>query len=463
MPNIIEQQDLLKGLPDARLSMLMQNPTGDIPPFLVAAEAQRRQSIREQFSGGPQESVVDTLTKQLANVPQNIEAPMQTPPQMPPPQMQAGVGALQPGMRRGGFVQRYQAAGLVAPLQTRVQAIADQFGMTVEQAAAMLRNDPSLGAGGAEADYGRTPVIPDSAPAGTSDANEMTIGGYTLGQLYENAEDLLPGNLKFSDVGRIGYGLMYPPIAHGTGTSATQVVTNRDKMTRDEAIAAATPRPGSAAGMAFTPSIPKPRDPDASKNETSIENKMAPETDELREQLADLMKAQEPSNWDKAQKWFAAAQAAIKPGQSNWEATINALAAFGGGSAEERAAQRAAVLAEKKALLEYDIYARDREAAAQQKERERTTISANQQADIFVQVLKNLEERNSDIRKQISDIENAGFATPEAESRKKVLLDEQEKIQRSIENYSGGLSALGEMAYGPINYETYNLGKGLSR
>jgi len=104
MPNIIEQQDLLKGLPDARLSMLMQNPTGDIPPFLVAAEAQRRQSIREQFSGGPQESVVDTLTKQLASVPQNIEAPMQTPPRMPPPQMQAGINALPQGMRRGGFV-----------------------------------------------------------------------------------------------------------------------------------------------------------------------------------------------------------------------------------------------------------------------------------------------------------------------------------------------------------------------
>ena len=73
MPNIIEQQDLLKGLPDARLMTLLQKPVGDIPPFLVAAEAQRRQQIRQQFAGsGSKESGVDSLTKQLAGVPQNI-------------------------------------------------------------------------------------------------------------------------------------------------------------------------------------------------------------------------------------------------------------------------------------------------------------------------------------------------------------------------------------------------------
>ena len=133
MPNIIEQQDLLKGLPDDRLSMLMQNPTGDIPPFLVAAEAQRRQSIREQFSGGPQESVVDTLTKQIASVPQNIQAPMQEPPQMPPPQMQAGVGALQQTARDGGLMRRFASLGYVRP-STDVNALAEDLAnMTPEE------------------------------------------------------------------------------------------------------------------------------------------------------------------------------------------------------------------------------------------------------------------------------------------------------------------------------------------
>lgn len=119
MPNIIEQQDLLKGLPDARLAMLMQNPAGDIPPFLVAAEAQRRQAIRQQYAGGgSNESVVDTLTKQMANVPQNIQAPAQTPPQMPAPmqpQMQPQMPQQQ-GMADGGMVRRYAEGGDIEPM-----------------------------------------------------------------------------------------------------------------------------------------------------------------------------------------------------------------------------------------------------------------------------------------------------------------------------------------------------------
>ena len=117
MANIIEQQDLLKGLPDARLSLLLQSPDASIPPFLVAAEAQRRQSIRQQFAGdGGKESVVDTLTKQLSNVPQNIQAPMRTPPQMPPPMQpqMAGIGALPQGqqqMANGGPVRRFASDG----------------------------------------------------------------------------------------------------------------------------------------------------------------------------------------------------------------------------------------------------------------------------------------------------------------------------------------------------------------
>lgn len=100
MPNIIEQQDLLKGLTDDRLALLMNQPMGDIPPFLVAAEAQRRQSVRQQFSGSEnKESVVDSLTRSLAKLPENIQAPAQTPPNMP--QM----------MRMGGPVRRFAEGG----------------------------------------------------------------------------------------------------------------------------------------------------------------------------------------------------------------------------------------------------------------------------------------------------------------------------------------------------------------
>lgn len=111
MANLIEQQDLLKGLTDDRLSGLLQNPVGDIPPFLVAAEAQRRQAIRQQFAGqDQQESVVDSLTKQLAAVPQNINtsAPAQGIASIPQQ-------APQQAMNRGGYVQRYAAGTLVVP------------------------------------------------------------------------------------------------------------------------------------------------------------------------------------------------------------------------------------------------------------------------------------------------------------------------------------------------------------
>lgn len=110
MPNLIEQQDLLKGLTDDRLARLMQQPSGDMPPFLVAAEAQRREAIRQQYTpSGKQESVVDTLTKSLAKTPENLQAPAQTPPQMPQPMPQ-------PQMRAGGAVQRYYGGGQVEPM-----------------------------------------------------------------------------------------------------------------------------------------------------------------------------------------------------------------------------------------------------------------------------------------------------------------------------------------------------------
>ena len=86
MANLIEQANLLKGLTNDRIALLMQNPVGDIPPFLVAAEAERRRAASQQATGDVgKESVVDMLTRQLANVPQNIQAPMRAPPQMPPP------------------------------------------------------------------------------------------------------------------------------------------------------------------------------------------------------------------------------------------------------------------------------------------------------------------------------------------------------------------------------------------
>jgi hypothetical protein len=374
MPNIIEQQDLLKGLPDNRLAMMMQNPTGDIPPFLVAAEAQRRQAIREQFSGGPQESVVDTLTKQLANVPQNVQAQPQTPPQMPPPMMQpemAGVAALQQqmpqqAMRRGGYVQRYQAAGLVNPLQTRVQDIATQFGVTVDQAAEMLRNNPSLGGGSSQ----------PGLPFRVTEENRETFANPV--ELNLPAITISPDEL--SDIQReerreAKYQEM--DSAPGYGES---VYANRSAIKTS---------PNSSMGMSFVGGVPTanpstPSNPEAGKESTSGENKLkgmtaaevekafrdiygtsSEDTEYMRQKLKELY-SYEPSSWEKAQKWFSAAQAAIQPGQNNWQATINALAALGGGMAEERSGQRASERELAEAMLKLEMADRAERRQAEQ-------------------------------------------------------------------------------------------------
>ena len=323
MPNIIEQQDLLKGLPDNRLAMLMQKPTGDIPPFLVAAEAQRRQAIREQFSGGPQESVVDTLTKQLANVPQNIEAPAQTPPQMPPPQM-AGVAALQgpQGMRHGGFVQRYQDGGGVQPwwkipdISGYFPSVADKLGQSVRGLY----------------EFATTPYSEMKAAEGAPSTSVDSLSA------NPSAGNIPP------DLGRMD----------GVGLPDVKIVPGRFSDSLN-------PPP------AQKPNPTIPRNETAGQEDTSAENQYAAQEAALRKRQEELYGNTEISDWEKAQKWFAAAQAAIEPGQTDMQAVINALSALGGGMATEKAAEREAMTNKEKAMLEWDIarYNADRAARAE--------------------------------------------------------------------------------------------------
>lgn len=341
MPNIIEQQDLLKGLPDDRLAAMMQAPTGDIPPFLVAAEAQRRQTIREQFSGGPQESVVDTLTKQMANVPQNIQAPAQQPPQMPPPDM-GGVAALQGGqqMRDGGYVQRYQAAGLVVPSSVEDLAVGIT-GISPEEYAQRerLKEIQELGPGRARYLL-ENPTMPTTeAELARRELKAATEGPfkefYSPESVYEAAKAVTKTSPQKSD-----------PYRYGMTAEERQMMQARPPV-------ADVPTP--------------PTDP--GKEPTSDENKLKEYEAQLRAigqigsgdsayikgKLQELYGDNEASDWEKAQKWFAAAQAAIEPGQNNWQAAVNALSAFGGGMAEERAAERAGDRELAEALLKYEI------------------------------------------------------------------------------------------------------------
>lgn len=307
MPNIIEQQDLLKGLPDARLAMLLQNPVADIPPFLVAAEAQRRQTIRQQFAGSsPKESVVDTLTKQIANVPQNIQAPAQTPPNIPPtPQMQ-GVMALQQQqaaqqaaeqaaqpqqMRGGGMVQRYQTGGKVEPMWTL-----PDFSGAIPSVMDWV---------GGVADWATTPYSQMEA--------EDKL------RAIEEEKRKEPFNAGMTAEDRRVIGAVQPK------PKATEV-------------------------------------PSAGKAEPTA--KAEPETDEIRSRLEALYGSQEPSNWDKAQRWFAMAEQFLDPSKTTMQSISGAGQAFASAAAEQDRAAREMDLARQKALLEYDVgLAQERRAA----------------------------------------------------------------------------------------------------
>lgn len=88
--NIIEMEDMVKGLPDQLLMQEAQAPSGRIPQFLALSEVQRRKEMRDRFQQqAPQATVKDQILQSgiAAALPQG---PPGMPPQMPqmPPQGQ---------------------------------------------------------------------------------------------------------------------------------------------------------------------------------------------------------------------------------------------------------------------------------------------------------------------------------------------------------------------------------------
>ena len=47
--NILEAEDIIKGLPDQALFEEAQMPSGQVPQFLVVSEIQRRSDMRKRF------------------------------------------------------------------------------------------------------------------------------------------------------------------------------------------------------------------------------------------------------------------------------------------------------------------------------------------------------------------------------------------------------------------------------
>jgi len=109
--NILDVEDMIKGLPDQRLQQEAEAPTGQVPQFLVISEIQRRTDMRKRFADQQQQAPQGTVKDQVLQ--QGIASVA------PPPQpMQAAMGAApmqaqpMPQQMYGGGVVRMQGGGL---------------------------------------------------------------------------------------------------------------------------------------------------------------------------------------------------------------------------------------------------------------------------------------------------------------------------------------------------------------
>jgi hypothetical protein len=423
MTNLIQQANTLKGLTNEHIARLMQQPDGSMPAFLVAAEAERRRAMSQQFAGDAEtESVVDMLTRQLANVPQNIQAPMRAPPKMPPPmqpQMQpqmAGIGALpqaQQQMSGGGPVRRFNVGSIVTPTVAGLAGVAT--GETREQYLERVKRERADAMLPGKAKFLlQNPTLPKTeaqlAEEEVRAANTGLLSGfYSDDSRYDAAQALLDVQNRTAA----------PPVNGG--------------MTADDRRAPTNPAPDSAPPSSTT-----------GTQDTSAENKYKAMEADMRKRLEGLYADEQPSNWENAQKWFAMSQQIMNPDASLMEGLVNAGSAYSAISADQAAEARQADRAREEALLNYDMQImqgdRASEAAAAAKAEERA-----------FELQKGQQLRPSDAIGALGDLikgidkrlEDSGMMLDDAE--KQALLKERQMYEMQLASImkSGGYGASG--------------------
>ena len=134
--NILEQEDIIKGLPDQALMQEAQMPSGQVPQYLVVSEIQRRSDMRKRFKEQQpqegtvkdqvvQEGIMGMMPQMPPSMPMQASAPPMMPPSMPmgappmpqgapPPMPPQGIAAAAPPqMMSGGGIVRMNQAGVV--------------------------------------------------------------------------------------------------------------------------------------------------------------------------------------------------------------------------------------------------------------------------------------------------------------------------------------------------------------
>lgn len=110
--NILQMEDMVKGLPDQLLMQEAQMPSGRIPQFLALSEVQRRKEMRDRMQKPPEATVADQILQGgiASAMPQQPPQGGMAPPQGPPPGGPPGPQGA-PVMAYGGGQMPYRMYG----------------------------------------------------------------------------------------------------------------------------------------------------------------------------------------------------------------------------------------------------------------------------------------------------------------------------------------------------------------
>jgi hypothetical protein len=189
--NILDAEDMIKGLPDQALMQEAQMPSGQMPQFLVVSEIQRRSDMRKRYQAQQQEampSVKDQIVQEgiMGAMPQQ---PMGMPQGMPPMGMaQGGIAR----MANGGSTSMPGAGALMGaqveyidPLVERAKVLARTAKVSFDEAYEALKREAQMNMPDYSMIYpagmGELPALP-SPPAGMRPPRAVP-GGIDVGAM----------------------------------------------------------------------------------------------------------------------------------------------------------------------------------------------------------------------------------------------------------------------------------------
>lgn len=195
IPNLIQQREMLKNFSEPQIAQLVQNPTAEIPQFLVAAEIQRRIELRNAAIEAPNTTVVEDIANEGLGALQQQAAPQAAPEEAPmeePEQIDQGIGGIPtqmaevPAMAGGGIIAFDKGGDVPSILQSEKPTLEKRareilmgkgksFGFTQEDLVAAMKqaaidlgimpSGPSfLGMQGGPEPGGYVPTAADLAP-----------------------------------------------------------------------------------------------------------------------------------------------------------------------------------------------------------------------------------------------------------------------------------------------------------